>query len=40
MSVPPEVLAAVEDGWSVIPCDHDKKPLVPWKRYQEHRCQP
>jgi hypothetical protein len=34
--VPAEVLAAVERGWSVIPCGDNKRPLVrSWKANQE-----
>ncbi len=30
-------LKALKIGWSVIPCDRDKKPLVSWKEFQTRK---
>ena len=32
-----EAITAVNRGWSVIPVNAEKRPLFPWKAYQE-RC--
>ena len=33
-ALPPEIRAAIDRGWSVIPCGAKKRPLVLWKDYQ------
>ena len=35
--IPPEVDAALEREWSLVPCGCDKRPRVKWQRFREER---
>ena len=35
--IPAPVKRALDLGWSVIPCRRDKRPCLPWKKFQNER---